>query len=182
MVSAPLHTLCVSCNHRRIDHLAAAACDYGDPRCDCPAFEQATATVATSLERSQVLSETLRRLVHRSDDFAEAFYLRLYDRYPDIRERFVRLDRAMQRAKLWAALTTIANAGGAIPGFVDYLGVSHDIEGVRPDDYTSFVEVLLETLESFTGDAWPESLRDAWTSVLDEVTRAMIAAAGASRA
>ncbi len=182
MVSAPLGSLCLSCNHRRMDHLAAAECDFGDPLCDCPAFEQTVATVMGAPERAQLLTETLRRLVHRSDDFAEAFYLRLFDRYPDLRQRFSRLDGVAQRAKLWAALTTIANAGSAIRGFVDYLGVSHDIEGVRPDDYTGFVEVLLETLESFTGGAWPERLRDVWTSVLGEVADAMIAAAERSRA
>lgn len=167
-----------------MDHLAGSACDFGSPPCPCAQFRllpgepMATAGEA-GVPRSQLLTETLRYVVQRSEQFTDAFYLRLFDRHPHIRERFERLDRPTQRAKLWAALTTLSNAGNAIPGLVQYLGVSHRIEGVQPEDYDGFVAILLETLEQFAGESWTAQLAEAWSSVMQEVADAMIAAAAA---
>ncbi len=164
-----------------MDHLAGAACDFGTPLCSCARFrllpgEPAATAGAAGVPRSQLLTETIRYIVHRSEEFTDAFYLRLFERHPQIRERFTRLDRPAQRAKLWAALTTLSNAGSAIPGLVQYLGVSHRIEDVQPKDYDGFVAILLETLEQFAGDSWSDQLAEAWTSVMREVADAMIAA------
>lgn len=169
-----------------MDHLAGAACDFGSPLCPCAQFrllpgEPVATAGATGVPRSQLLTETLRHVVHRSEEFIDAFYLRLFERHPRIRERFTRLDRPAQRAKLWAALTTLSNAGSAIPGLVQYLGVSHRIEDVQPEDYEGFVAILLETLEQFAGESWTDQLAEAWSAVMREVADAMIAAGAADQ-
>ncbi len=180
MVSAPLHVECVDCGHRRLNHLAGGACD-AEPDCGCSRFsrgEDVVEGVPVQLPRSQILSETLRRVIHQGSVFSESFYGTLFERHPQLRERFVRLDREGRQAKLWAALTTISNAGIAPSGLVDYLGSSHAIGGVRPEDFEPFIAVLLETLQRFAGDDLPASMVATWSDVLSKVADAMIAAGG----
>lgn len=178
MVSAPLHVTCVDCGHRRLDHLAAGACD-AEPDCGCPKFSRGDDVIEgapVQLARSQILSETLRRVIHQGSVFSDAFFATLFERHPQLRERFVRLDQEGRQAKLWAALTTIANAGIAPSGLVGYLGHSHAIGGVLPEDFEPFTTVLLETLERFVGDDLTAAMVATWSDVLGEVAEAMIAA------
>lgn len=179
MVSAPLHATCADCGHRRLDHLAAAACD-AEPGCGCSKFNRGPDVVEgapVNLPRSQILSETLRRVIHRGSDFSDAFFANLFERHPHLRQRFVRLDREGRQAQFWAVLTTIANAGIAPSDLVGHLGLSHAIGGVQPEDYEPFITVLLETLESFVGDDLTAAMISAWADVLSEVAEAMIVAA-----
>ncbi len=179
MVSAPLRSVCVDCGHRRLDHLAAGACD-AEVDCACSRFNRGDDVIEgapVQLARSQILSETLRRVIRRGGDFSDAFYARLFERQPHLRQRFVRLDEDAQRAKLWAALTAIASAGSAPSSLVAQLGLSHSIGGVQPEDFQPFVAVLLETLERFIGDDLNATMLATWAAVLGEVAEAMIAAA-----
>ena len=187
MVSAPLHVTCVDCGHRRLDHLAAGACD-AELDCGCPKFNRGADVIEgapVQLERSQILSETLRRVIHRGSVFSEAFFATLFERHPHLRERFVRLDREGRQAKLWAALTTIANAGIAPSGLVGYLGHSHAIGGVLSEDFEPFTTVLLETLERFVGDDLtassfsakpdPNVMRQKYEKLLTNLVNAVVA-------
>jgi len=158
-----------------LDHTAAGSCDSPDG-CSCTRFERGDDVVeAAPLRppRAQVLGETIRRVVRGGPAFGEAFYEKLFERYPAMQRRFANVDREMQHAKLWAALTTIANAGAAPSALVQYLGSSHATEGIVAEDYQQFIGVLLETLQEFVGDELTPEMHNIWSEVLGQVASAM---------
>jgi len=183
MVLAPLQALCIACQHFRLDHTVAGSCDIPGG-CSCTRFERGDDVVEAAplhLPRAQVLGETIRRVVRGGSAFGEAFYDKLFERYPAMERRFANVDREMQHVKLWAALTTIANAGVAPSALVQYLGASHATEGVVAQDYQQFIGVLLETLQEFVGDDLTPEMHNIWSEVLTDVASAMAAHGAGSR-
>ena len=124
--------------------------------------------------RTQILSESLRRIVRRGGEFGDAFYETLFTRHPHMAERFGQLDRSGQHAALWAALTTVANTGATPSALVKRIGESHAADGVQPADYRYFMAVLMETLSDFVGDEFTPAMAGAWSEVLNDVSATMI--------
>ena len=156
--------------------MGAGRCDAASD-CECPRFNLGSAAVDSMqvrLARTQILSESLRRIVRRGGEFGDAFYGTLFQRHPHMAQRFGKLDRSGQHAALWAALSTVANTGATPSALVKRMGESHAADGVQPEDYRWFVAVLLETLSNFVGDEFTPAMAGAWSEVLNEVSATMI--------
>ena len=180
MVNAPLRAICTNCHHTRVDHLGGGSCDAASD-CQCVRFDQdsdAAGAAPARVARTQILSETLRRIVRRGGEFGDAFYGTLFARHPEMAERFGRLDRHGRHAALWAALSTAANTGATPSALVKRVGESHAADGVQPEEYRLYVSVLLETLSEFVGDEFTPAMAGAWSEVLNDVCATMSRAHG----
>jgi nitric oxide dioxygenase len=116
------------------------------------------------------------------DDFAAAFYARLFDQHPGVRPMFV-ADPAAQSAKLATELRRLASALGDPERFarqVRTLGRRHHGYGVVPAHYDVVGAVLVETFQDQLGAAFTPELQAAWTVAYAHVAAQMVAAAAAA--
>ena len=96
---------------------------------------------------------SLARLLLNPDEVAQDFYDRLFATAPDVRALF-RNDLHAQGQKFIDTLDVFAgdlSRFGALRASVRRLGVRHAEYGVRPEQYATVGEVLLETLGARLG-------------------------------
>ena len=58
--------------------------------------------------------------------------------------------------------------------YLRVLGQRHSDDGIQPDDFAKFRDVLLETLEEFHGADWNRALEDDWRDALQLAISTML--------
>jgi hemoglobin-like flavoprotein len=106
---------------------------------------------------------------------ADAFYRRLFERYPPLRSMFPDdLDR--QRQKFADELHAIVHAIPDMPAFMGaaaQLGQRHNGYGVRVAHYHQVRGVLLDVIGDELGVLWTPEAQVAWQAAYDMITEAM---------
>ncbi|GGO35697.1 hemoglobin [Deinococcus humi] len=126
---------------------------------------------------------SLARLLLDPDEAARDFYNRLFAADPDVRALF-RNGLHAQGQKFIATLDVFAgdlSRFGALRASVRRLGVRHAEYGVRPEQYATVGEVLMETLEARLGPAFTPEVRNAWALTYALLAGEMLAGAPAPR-
>lgn len=113
------------------------------------------------------------------DSAAAAFYDRLFETAPGIRDLFPS-DLTAQGKKLMATLGLVVNGLDDIEEIlpaVRELGVRHVDYGTDPADYDAVGDALLWTLEQGLGPAFTEEAKMAWNEAYSLIAATMIEAA-----
>jgi hemoglobin-like flavoprotein len=110
--------------------------------------------------------------------FSDEFYRRMFDRFPELRDKFTGVMLGHQGALLMSALGIIAtNANRMRPSVAEYLkvlGHRHFQRGISVDDYEKFRLALLETLAAYLGVRWHTELEKEWQAALTTTIDMMV--------
>jgi hemoglobin-like flavoprotein len=115
------------------------------------------------------LSESVEQIVSNESLALEAFYDRLFARYPEFRSYFSESRIKRQTVMLTMALASVKqypDLRGSARAYLQVIGSKHRERGISRDLYHKFNEVLVETVAEFHGDDWTESLARQWTDAL----------------
>jgi|SRR5581483_8996664 len=114
---------------------------------------------------TQLLKQSLDQIIPRKDAFAQAFYQRLFNEFPETVPLFARTDMDRQEKLLMATLAVVVNglaAGDDVSPPVRALGKRHQGYGVQPDHFDAVGQSLLATLREFLHASWTPELEENW--------------------
>jgi len=113
------------------------------------------------------------------EKFTHAFYIRLFERYPELRPLFVQ-DIYIQERSLAATLEVIVQAAEQqddVSQMLYLLGKRHVKYGVLSEHYPLLGTTLLETFSLSLGERFTPAMRQAWAETYESVSAAMQKAA-----
>lgn len=112
----------------------------------------------------------------RKDEFAEAFYRRLFEKYPETRQFFATTDMTTQARALAATLAVVVagvEKGEDLTPALKSLGGRHKTYGVLPEHYPIVGEILIETFQKELGPQWLPAYQDAWLQAYEIIAKTM---------
>jgi nitric oxide dioxygenase len=113
----------------------------------------------------------------RGEELVALFYVKLFERAPDLRALFRRVDMEQQRAMLLEILVLLRQSfrdlGPLVPK-ARALGARHVAYGATPELYPIVGDVLVESLAQVAGDAWTERNERAWTEAYELLASVML--------
>lgn len=132
-----------------------------------------------SLARRKIalLESSFAAVAGQAADFAEAFYARLFARYPSVKPLFARTSMKRQQQHLVSALAMIIDNlrnPDLVAHELEALGERHVDYGTFPSHYQAMAGILLDTLRHWTGDRWSAELDDAWHDGLEAIATVML--------
>lgn len=110
------------------------------------------------------------------DQFAEAFYQRLFEKYPGTRQFFVNTDMPKQARTLATTLAIVVagvEKGEDLTPTLQTLGARHKTYGVLPVHYPIVGEILIETFQNTLGPQWTPAFQDAWIQAFTIIAQVM---------
>ena len=125
-----------------------------------------------------LLKESFDLIAPTKDEFAEAFYNRLFEKYPATRGFFAKTDMTKQARALAATLAVVVagvEKGEDLVPTLQSLGGRHKTYGVVPEHYPIVGEILIETFKTTLGDKWTLSYEDAWVQAYTVIAGVMSA-------
>ena len=130
-------------------------------------------------EATKLVQVTFKQLEAEADHAAAVFYERLFTLDPALRKLFIG-DLESQGRKLMATLKMITqtiDALYAIMPAIESLAFQHVRFHVKPSDYETFGNALIEMLEFELGSDFTPQVRDAWQQAYTEIASLMKEAA-----
>jgi nitric oxide dioxygenase len=126
-----------------------------------------------------LLHSSFEQVRGQKEDFAAAFYNRLFTKFPQTQPLFASTDMKQQHNVLMAALGMVINAlrngeQEQLASVLRELGHRHRTYGVNPEHYQMVAAALLETFADFFGSAWTRELHDAWTEAYGAIVSLML--------
>jgi hemoglobin-like flavoprotein len=112
----------------------------------------------------------------RKEEFARAFYQRLFAEYPQTRTFFAHTDMKRLYSALAATLAVVvagAEKGENLVPILRSLGERHVRYGVRPEHYPIVGKVLLETFSDFLGPNWTPAFQETWEQAFEIIAHVM---------
>ena len=137
---------------------------------------EAVAAPSPSLTRDQKrqIRETFAIIEPASDLVARLFYMKSVDLDPTLGTLFKSPNR-VQRRKFMAAMKVAVlslDRLQSLQPILKLLGTRQREEGVMPEHYETFQHAWVWTLEQALQTRFPRQANEAWSSLLDEMTRA----------
>ena len=125
-----------------------------------------------------MIEDSLREILERSGErFADAFYRKLFEDFPDLRDFFEGVDLRQQAAMLTMALQVAVQhhcrPTRSTKDYLQVLGQRHHQRGVTKDNYPGFQDTLLVSLAEFHGKDWTQTLADEWRAAFDDALTVM---------
>ncbi len=124
------------------------------------------------------ISESVEALLNSSDRVVERFYERLLRLHPDLRHHFETRDMEVQASIVTMALVSVeawySNRFPATEHYLKVLGHRHYHNGVRPEDFARFRDVLLTVLKDFHSDDWSDDLARQWFDAINQAVQVML--------
>jgi hemoglobin-like flavoprotein len=126
-----------------------------------------------------LLQSSFEQVCGQKEDFAAAFYNRLFTRFPQTQPLFAYTDMKRQQSVLMAALAMVITAlrkgeQEQLASVLRELGQRHRTYGVNPEHYQMVAAAPLETFADFLGSAWTRELQDAWTEAYGAIVNLMM--------
>lgn len=138
------------------------------------ACEQASVEMQITL-----LESSFAGLAGNAEVLVARFYTELFRRYPAVEPLFSGSSMVDQQKKLLVALKLVVNnlrKPEALESALIELGKKHVGYGAQPEHYGAVATTLLDVMAEFSGEAWTEEVRKAWTEALNRVAEIMIEA------
>jgi nitric oxide dioxygenase len=113
--------------------------------------------------------------------FAETFYTRLFQQYPQAQTLFTQRSTDMKRqyrmlmGTLAYVVTNVGNSEKLIPA-VQALGRRHTRYKVKPEHYVMVGAALIETFQERLGSRYTKEMHDSWVDAYDLLSKTMIEA------
>lgn len=136
--------------------------------------------ISTMTEEEILRVQRSWRLINNhSEEIGASFYERLFERRPDFKNLFS-TDKSTQGNKLMNAIAlAVTKLYTQDPDdAIKAVGKRHVAYRVKPEYYSVFGEVLLETFSKHLGEDWTPELADAWGKAYQNLSRMMIKAEG----
>ena len=130
-------------------------------------------------EQQTLVADSWTQVAPIADQAATIFYTRLFELDPSLRRLFAHTDMAAQRKNLVQTLTVVVRSIDRLDTIVpavEALGRRHVGYGVRPPDFTTVGQALLDTLAAGLGDAFTPECRRAWAMAYGILSGIMIGA------
>ena len=128
--------------------------------------------------RTMNISDSAQSLLNSKERVVERFYERFFTLHSDLRRHFESRDIKMQASIVTMALVSVeayyTHRFPATEHYLRVLGHRHFHNGIRPEDFSKFRDVLLETLEEFHGEAWHRELHRQWHDAIDLAVSVML--------
>ncbi len=131
----------------------------------------------------RLLRDSWSLVQDHADDLAEAFYARLFELDPGLRDLFAATDMEVQAKKFLGMMTEIVRMVDEPQALVPALrdsGLRHRGYGVVSRDYLTVGEAFLGALEQVLGPRFDDATRDAWAEAYTQVATVMRGGAGQS--
>ena len=129
---------------------------------------------ALTREQKRHIRESFANVEPASDLVARLFYMKSIDLDPSLAKLFKSPSRA-QRRKFMAAMKVAVlslDRLQSLQPILKLLGTSQREAGVKPSHYDAFQEAWVWTLEQSLQPRFPREAKEAWSSLLREMTRA----------
>jgi hemoglobin-like flavoprotein len=133
-----------------------------------------SASPSLTREQQRQIRETFAIIEPASDLVARLFYLKSVDLDPSLRKLFKSPTR-VQRRKFMAAMKVAVlslDRLQSLQPLLKLLGTRQREEGVTPNHYETFQRAWVWTLEQSLESRFPREANEAWSSLLNEMTRA----------
>ncbi|HET9458255.1 MAG TPA: globin family protein [Candidatus Limnocylindrales bacterium] len=130
-------------------------------------------------QQQTLVADSWTQVAPIADQAATIFYTRLFELDPSLRRLFAHTDMAAQRKNLVQTLTVVVRSIDRLDTIVpavEALGRRHVGYGVRPPDFTTVGQALLDTLAAGLGDAFTPECRRAWAMAYGILSGIMIGA------
>lgn len=124
------------------------------------------------------IADSVQALLNSSESVVAGFYKRFLAKHPDLRHHFESRDMVIQASIVTMALVSVeawyTSRFPATEHYLKVLGHRHFHNGIRPQDFPKFRDVLLETLQDFHGEDWDDALRQHWHDAIDGAVEVML--------
>ena len=123
-----------------------------------------------------ILEQSFSRILMQKQAFAQAFYDRLFERFPQVKPLFMNTDMKLQQNKLLGALAMVVSNLRHPEKLVEplkELGRRHESYHVRPEHYAMVGTILVETLARFDSE-WTLDLQTAWVGAYETIVEQML--------
>ena len=143
-----------------------------------PPSEPVAASPSLTREQKRHIRETFTIIEPASDLVARLFYMKSVDLDPSLSELFKSPNR-VQRRKFMAAMKVAVLSLDRLQShqpILKLLGTRQREEGVTPSHYDTLQSAWVWTLEQALQARFPREAKDAWSSLLREMTRATASA------
>ena len=143
-----------------------------------PPSEPFSANPSLTREQKRHIRETFAIIEPASDLVARLFYMKSVDLDPSLSELFKSPNR-VQRRKFMAAMKVAVlslDRLQSLQPILKLLGTRQREEGVTQNHYDTFQSAWVWTLEQALQARFPREAKDAWSSLLREMTRATASA------
>jgi hemoglobin-like flavoprotein len=140
--------------------------------------EPVSASPSLTREQKRHIRETFAIIEPASDLVARLFYMKSVDLDPSLSELFKSPSR-VQRRKFMAAMKVAVlslDRLQSLQPILKLLGTRQREEGVTQYHYDTFQSAWVWTLEQALQARFPREAKDAWSSLLGEMTRATASA------
>jgi len=122
------------------------------------------------------LQESVDKIVASETIVANRFYELFFERCPEVRPMFEKVNLTTQAVMLTMALKAIRehpNISNASKMYLQVLGTRHQRAEIPKDLYPAFMESLLATLREFHADEWDDPLEQQWRGAFEAATELM---------
>ena len=139
-----------------------------------PPSEPFSANPSLTREQKRHIRETFAIIEPASDLVVRLFYMKSLDLDPSLSEVFKSPNR-VQRRKFMAAMKVAVlslDRLQSLQPILKLLGTRQREEGVTQNHYDTFQSAWVWTLEQALQARFPREAKDAWSSLLGEMTRA----------
>ena len=122
-----------------------------------------------------LLEQSFSHILPQKEAFAEAFYDRLFEQFPQVKPLFMNTDMKLQQNKLLGALALVVSNlrhPEKLAEPLKELGKRHESYHVHPDHYTMVGTILVEALTRFD-PAWTLELQTAWVEAYQTIVEHM---------
>src|SRR5262245_41473417 len=138
-----------------------------------PPSEVVSASPSLTREQKRHIRETFAIIEPATDLVARLFYMKSIDLDPSLGKRF-RSPSRVQRRKFMAAMKVAVlslDRLQSLQPILKLLGTRQREEGVTPAHYEAFQRAWVWTLEQSLESRFPREANEAWSVLLDEMTR-----------
>jgi hemoglobin-like flavoprotein len=125
---------------------------------------------------AQRLRSSFQALVPVADQFAEKFYMRLFEVEPSLRSLFPS-DMTAQRGKLLTMLAWIISNlenGDELKNGLSELGQRHQKYNARPEHYPIVAGVMIGAMAEMAGEVWDQGIESDWRTALERIAAIML--------
>jgi len=122
------------------------------------------------------LHESLQAIEDKLPEVVRRFYELLFNRLPEAKALFDGIEIEGQQKKLESVLVTLMCSFGRVESMTpvfEALASRHVAYGVNPSQLEQFMDCLLETFATVTGNAWSDEAAAEWTKTCQAVFKIM---------
>jgi hemoglobin-like flavoprotein len=131
----------------------------------------------------KLLRESFDLVAPNKEQFAQDFYTRLFNVYPQTQSLFADTDMQQQQAALMGAIAGVIagiEKGDNVVPALQRLGAKHASYNVKPEHYSLVGIALIETFQQHLQDKFTPPIQQSWLEAYGVISDQMIL--GAERA